>query len=105
MVAATHSGQRGEEWSAPYPGSLAVPRFLLTEQQKVDTEGIGVLGYLPSLGPCLVKNPRSLMCLTTPPFQDVQKRIADSDSLEVPDQLPHPAAITSPPDSDAISPS
>lgn len=45
-------------------------------------EGIGVLGYLPGLGSCLVKNRRSSMCLTMPPFQDGQKRIAESNSLE-----------------------
>lgn len=82
-----------------------IPEGPATDMQKVDNEGISVLGYLPSLESCLVKNPRSLMCLTMPPFQDGQKRIADSNSLEVSDQLPHPATITSPPDSDAISPS
>lgn len=83
---------RGEKNGLPLiPGAWLSPDFCRqSSRQKVDTEGIGVLGYLPSLGSCLVKNPRSLMCLTTPPFQDVQKRIADSDSLEVPDQLPHP---------------
>lgn len=76
-----------------------------TDQQKVDTEGTGMLDYLPSLGSRLIKTPRSALRLTTPPFQDVQKGIADSKSLGVPDQLPRPAASTSPPDSDAISPS
>lgn len=33
------------------------------------------------------------------------ERRNNGESLEVPAQLPHPAVVTSPPDSDAISPS
>lgn len=47
MVAATHSGQRGEECSVPYPRSLAVPRFLRAQQQSSRK-------WIPKASVCLV---------------------------------------------------